>query len=87
MLELQAIFKGRIQGVGFRAAACRMAGHLKLVGFVSNLPDGSVKLLAQGQEKELKLLIYQLKQKFIVSTVKECLGPIEIGYKNFEIKN
>ena len=39
---------GRVQGVGFRAAARRRAQELGLNGYARNLPDGCVELLAQG---------------------------------------
>ena len=39
---------GRVQGVGFRAAARRRALELGLSGHARNLADGRVELLAQG---------------------------------------
>ena len=39
---------GHVQGVGYRANAKRVADRLGLVGWVMNLPDGSVELVAEG---------------------------------------
>lgn len=39
---------GRVQGVWYRASAMERARDLNLVGFVSNKPDGTVYIEAQG---------------------------------------
>ncbi len=44
-------FSGRVQGVGFRFQACRLAQSLGLTGYVLNLSDGRVELEAQGEEE------------------------------------
>lgn len=43
-------FSGRVQGVGFRFQACRLAQGLGLTGYVINLNDGRVEMEAQGEE-------------------------------------
>lgn len=43
-------FSGRVQGVGFRFQACRLAQSLGLTGYVLNLNDGRVEMEAQGEE-------------------------------------
>jgi acylphosphatase len=40
--------RGRVQGVGFRAAARRQAQELDLHGYAVNQADGSVELIAEG---------------------------------------
>ena len=39
---------GRVQGVGFRAFACRLAKQHGIAGTVRNCLDGSVEIIAQG---------------------------------------
>ncbi len=64
MIELLAIVKGRVQGVGFRASAKQLAEKLKLAGFTRNLPDGSVEICAQGEKAQLEKFLSQLRQEF-----------------------
>ena len=42
------VVSGRVQGVGFRAHAARVAQSLHLAGNATNLDDGSVEVIAQG---------------------------------------
>jgi len=85
MLELHVIFKGEVQGVGFRATTRRFAMRLNLVGFVRNLSDGSVELLAQGPEQDLKTLLHELKQNFTIHSVDESYTSVKKLYEQFEI--
>jgi acylphosphatase len=53
---------GRVQGVGFRFFAQRIAVRLGLRGWVRNLPDGGVELEAQGDLDSLTALESALRQ-------------------------
>lgn len=48
---------GRVQGVGFRYAARKIAISVGINGFVKNLPNGTVYIEAEGSEVQLKHLI------------------------------
>ncbi len=58
-MEKQVMLKiyGWVQGVFFRDSAQKKAKELKLVGWVSNASDGTVEVLAEGEEEKLKELI------------------------------
>ena len=59
-------FSGRVQGVGFRFQACRIAQSLGLTGYVQNLWDGRVELEAQGEENVMWDMVTALhKQPYI----------------------
>ena len=49
--------EGRVQGVGYRANTRRIANHLGLKGWVRNLRDGRVEILAEGDEEMIDRLI------------------------------
>jgi len=51
-VEIQV--RGRVQGVAFRWYTQRKAVSLGLTGWVRNLPDGSVRILAEGPRQELE---------------------------------
>ena len=46
-------FSGRVQGVGFRFTTERVAAGFAVTGFVRNLADGRVELVAEGDATEL----------------------------------
>lgn len=56
MSAVRFIVKGRVQGVGFRWFVTREAARLDLAGYVRNLPDGTVEVVAQGPEAALASL-------------------------------
>jgi len=59
--RLLAVVHGYVQGVNFRYFVLRLAGSLDLKGYVRNLPDGSVEVVAEGERDRLERLVEQLK--------------------------
>lgn len=53
---------GKVQGVWFRAATKKEADALCLTGWVCNLPDGRVEILACGEKEEINALYEWLKE-------------------------
>ncbi len=51
--RLEAIVSGRVQLVMYRDFAQRKARRLKLVGEVQNLPNGTVRVIAEGTREQL----------------------------------
>ena len=46
-------YSGRVQGVGFRYTVREIACGYELTGYVRNLHDGRVELIAEGAEEEI----------------------------------
>jgi acylphosphatase len=58
---LHAIIHGRVQGVGFRFSTIDQAMRLGLTGYASNLYDGTVEVVAEGEIKRLNILLAWLR--------------------------
>jgi acylphosphatase len=57
---LRASAHGYVQGVGFRVFLRSQAWNLGVHGYVQNLADGSIKLVASGPRKSLETLLQQM---------------------------
>jgi acylphosphatase len=55
--RIRAIVTGRVQGVWYRAHTQEKAQALGLTGYVRNLPDGTVEIVAQGTEERIEALL------------------------------
>lgn len=62
---------GYVQAVGYRFFTKRYADHFGITGFVQNLPDDTVKVLASGAEADLESFIERLREGPRAAIVKE----------------
>jgi acylphosphatase len=69
MVEMYCIVKGKVQNVAYRAYVQDSAGKLGIYGFVRNLPDGTVEILAQGSPDVLKEFVEYLHEGSLLSKV------------------
>ena len=83
----QIIFKGRVQGVGFRYTAQRMASRYDLTGYVRNLPDGTVEALLQGTKPNIQACLNDLQDTFggYLRELKTTDKPVNPRYHDFRI--
>ena len=56
-------YSGRVQGVGFRATAAGVARRHAVAGWVRNLPDGRVELLAEGEPAEVAAYLAEVRER------------------------
>lgn len=57
MVRKHFIFKGRVQGVGFRITFYQQATRLHLTGWVRNLSNGDVEACLQGELAAIQQVI------------------------------
>jgi acylphosphatase len=55
--RIHIFVSGVVQGVGFRYSALRTADSLGLKGWVRNVEDGRVEILAEGGSKAIEALL------------------------------
>lgn len=87
--SIEIIVKGRVQGVGFRYYTYSLAIKYDIKGYVKNLLDGSVKIIAHGDSDNLKLFENHIKTGNSFSRVEQMIkSQIDIPqeYNSFEIK-
>lgn len=81
-------FSGHVQGVGFRFTTLQVAKEFDVAGFVTNLPDGRVKLEAEGKAADVTAFIAALESRmhgFVRKTERIAdLRPAE--FSGFTIK-
>lgn len=67
MKRLTALVSGKVQRVGYRARVIQLANGMGLKGFVENLSDGRVRIIAEGDDEKLKLFeeAIDIKNTFI----------------------
>jgi acylphosphatase len=87
--SLTAIVTGLVQGVNFRDFIRQKARGLHLGGFIRNLPDGSVEVLAEGEKPGLDMLVQYIKQgppRANVKHVSVSWGQVQGTESNFNIR-
>ncbi|MDQ2839221.1 MAG: acylphosphatase [Actinomycetota bacterium] len=85
-VRLTAWVHGQVQGVGFRWWTRSRALELGLVGRATNLSDGRVEVLAEGDRDALDRLVEQLRggaTPGTVQTVVTRFGPARGGLVGF----
>lgn len=80
---------GRVQRVGFRWFVLQTADRVGVTGWVRNLPDGRVEVLAQGPPKSLDRLEEKLRKGATFSAVEnveksDVTSEVD-AFKSFEI--
>lgn len=91
MISKRVHYEGRVQGVGFRYTVRQIAKEYDVIGWVRNLADGRVELLAGGEPGELDGFLESIAQSelagFIKGVEQEPLPAAALaGLRGFEIR-
>jgi len=87
VLRYHFIFKGRVQGVGFRFTTERIASRYGIVGWVRNNADGTVEVVAEGEKEKLNLFSGDIENYFksYISGCSREISPATGEFKDFRI--
>ena len=58
----EIVVEGRVQGVGYRQYARHCAERHAVVGYVMNLQDGRVRVVAEGTRAAIEALVHELER-------------------------
>ncbi len=87
MIRRTCHFSGRVQGVGFRYTVQAIARGFLVSGHVQNLPDGRVKLVAEGDEAEIVRFIDAIQREMsgFVRSIEQLTEPATNAFEGFSI--
>lgn len=86
---VHVFYEGRVQGVGFRYTARRVAAGFDVSGYVRNLDDGRVELVASGDSEEVDGFLEAMRDSELAGHIDtECPSEITAppGLRGFEIR-
>jgi acylphosphatase len=89
-VRLDAVVRGRVQGVGFRYFVLEEANRLGVGGWVANEPDGSVRCVAEGPRAQLERLLGLLRagpRGAWVDDVESRWGPAAGDLQRFTVRS
>jgi len=83
----QVHYEGRVQGIGFRATVRHLASGFDVSGSVANLPDGRVRLVAEGDAEEVDAFLQDIRDSSLAGHIEhEAVADIEpTGARGFHI--
>jgi acylphosphatase len=90
LVRLEAVVRGRVQGVGFRYYVSREARRLGLAGWVANERDGSVRAVVEGSGPELDRIEHLLRTGppgAVVERVSTVRMPATGGFDGFVVRS
>lgn len=89
MMRVHIYVSGRVQGVFYRSNTLKRAKELGITGWVKNLEDGRVEIVAEGEEEKLKKLIEWCKIGPVMAKVRDLevrIEPVTGEFKSFDIR-
>lgn len=86
MKRIHVYFSGRVQGVGFRNTIQIYARDLGIHGWVRNLEDGRVEMLAEGIGAVMDELIGRLRARFRITDLEFRESESQNEFSRFEIR-
>jgi len=84
----RARISGMVQGVGFRYTTRRTAAGYDVTGYVRNLPDGTVEIVAEGQREEILAFLGEVRKKMgpYIDDVDVDWGAATGEYSRFSVR-
>ena len=85
--RIHIFYDGRVQGVGFRFTVEYIASDLNIKGWVKNLHDGRVEIMAEAKEDLLNELLKRIRDRMGIYIVNEVVDWFDFKdeFKSFDV--
>lgn len=80
-LEAHILVQGKVQGVGFRSTVVKHAMSCNVFGYVENVSNGDVKIVAQGSKEQIDQFVAQIKSQ----SGSACIDSIQLNFTTQQI--
>jgi acylphosphatase len=83
----RVIYSGRVQGVGFRYTVQNLAENRPISGFVRNLPNGTVEVVAEGKPGQVDEFLSAIERR-MAGYIQQKMEQEEVsgGHSGFGIR-
>ena len=82
VLRYEVCFSGRVQGVGFRHTTMVISREHPVAGYVQNMPDGSVRMVAEGESRELERFVAAIRER-MQGCIADCRVDLQTATGEF----
>ena len=86
--QREVYYEGVVQGVGFRYTTRRVAARFGVTGYVRNLPDGRVLLVAEGPPEEVDRFLAAVgaAMEHYIEDVQQTVRPATGRFRDFGVR-
>ncbi len=88
-IQGRLVFKGRVQGVGFRYFVLKRASGFEVTGFVKNLYRGEVEVVAEGEKSEVEGFFREIREGPVSASIRDIFEewlPYSGNYETFQVE-
>jgi len=88
LTRVEVVYDGHVQGVGFRATTRQIARRHAVTGWVRNEPDGTVRLVAEGERDELERFLREVRDRMAGHIRDERINwsRADGGFDSFDVR-
>ncbi|QPM69408.1 acylphosphatase [Atribacter laminatus] len=88
-IQGRLVFRGRVQGVGFRYFVLKRASGFEVTGFVKNLYHGEVEVVAEGEKSEVESFFREIREGPVSASIRDIFEewlPYSGNYETFQVE-
>lgn len=88
-IQGRLVFKGHVQGVGFRYFVLKKASQFEVTGFVKNLYPNGVEVVAEGEKAEVERFFQEIRVGPVSASIRDIVEewfPYSGNYETFQVE-